>query len=69
MEIYTKMFWTTLFVGVLCGIVSVLIDLDHVIAFIHKRDCHNARLLHKPLFVIAGIVFFSIITYIGGLVC
>jgi hypothetical protein len=67
MEVYTKVFWDALLVGIYCGVVGVLVDFDHIIAFILKRDNTDAKILHTPLFIITGIVFIGIIAYIGGL--
>lgn len=58
---------TALFVGICCGLVGVLIDLDHVIAYKYGRECTNARLLHKPLGLAAGIIIISCIACIGRL--
>ena len=55
-----------LLVGLLCGAVGVLVDLDHIIGFVLRCD---GRVFHKAMFIGAGVVCFGVIAYIGGLVC
>jgi len=42
----------------LCGTASVLLDLDHVIAYLWLKDL-DPRFLHIPVGVTAGLVFFG----------
>jgi len=57
--------FVTLVVGVLCGCVGVLIDLDHVIAF-YLGSTHG-RMFHKPLLVGGCLILCGCIAYIGRL--
>ncbi len=61
------MWLTALLVGLYCGAVGVLLDLDHVIAYRLGRINTNARVWHKPVGIIAGIIIISCLAYIGGL--
>lgn len=64
MEIYYTMLYDALFVGFLCGVVGVLVDLDHAIAFFTDR---SGRFLHTPLLIVSSTVLCSLIAYLGGL--
>jgi len=46
---------TALFVGVLCGIASVLIDVDHPIAYYTDKGL-DARFLHTSILIISSVV-------------
>lgn len=54
----------TLFVGLLCGTVGVLVDIDHVISYYIGWNDH---FLHTPLLIISGAVLCCLIAYLGGL--
>lgn len=58
------MLLTTLLVGLICGVVGVLVDLDHIIAFFTK---HRGRILHPYLLVISFVMLCSLIAYLGRL--
>lgn len=58
------MLWTTLLVGVLCGIVGILVDIDHLISHFNGRSGH---FLHTPILIIAGIIICGALAYLGGL--
>ena len=47
-----------------CGIIGVLVDIDHVIA--HKRGLDH-RFLHPYYLLVAGVIIFCCLTRIGGL--
>ena len=50
----------------LCGVVGVLIDLDHPLAYycLHKS---NLRFLHKPILIVSCLVLCGLGAYLGGL--
>ncbi len=55
----------------LCGLVSVLVDIDHGLAiwlwrYVSPRFTHG-RLWHTPVFLISGLIFFSLVAHLGGL--
>ena len=50
----------------ICGIVGVLVDLDHVISY-YLVPQWSGRFLHTPLLVVSSAVLCGLITYIGGL--
>jgi membrane associated rhomboid family serine protease len=56
--------WNALLVGLLCGVVSVLVDLDHIVG--HYLGW-NGRFLHTPLLIVAGVVILSLGAYLGRL--
>lgn len=61
-------------VGVLCGLVSVLVDFDHAIAwairYVSKGETiYSTRFLHTPVLIGSGIVFCCCCTYLGRQVC
>jgi len=60
------MFWVALFVFWICGSLSVLVDLDHIIKFylLPRRDW---RFLHLPILIIAGCMLLGALSYLGGL--
>ena len=64
MEVYYTMLYDALLVGFLCGVVGVLVDIDHVIALFTNR---SGRLLHPPLLITSSIVLCGLIAYVGGL--
>jgi len=56
--------YNALLVGLLCGIVGVLVDLDHVIGHYLGWDSH---FLHTPLLIVSGAVICGALAYLGGL--
>jgi len=61
------MFYYALLAFVLCGIVGVLIDIDHVIKYYLVPEW-SIRFLHKPVFIVSCIVFCGLCTCLGRLV-
>lgn len=57
---------TTLLIGFLGGVIGVLVDLDHVIAYFTG---HSGRVLHPYLLRISVFVLCGLIAYLGGLLC
>ena len=55
-----------LWVILLCGVLGVLIDLDHPIAYYRLNKSHS-RFLHTPILIISGCIFFISLSCIGGL--
>ncbi len=53
-----------LFVVGLCGLIGVLVDIDHLVAFFNGWD---ERFLHTPLLVISSIIILGLGTYLGRL--
>ena len=58
------MLWTALLVGILCGIIGILIDIDHPISHLNGW---SGRFLHTPLLTVSGVVLCGLIAYFGGL--
>ena len=50
----------------ICGIIGILVDLDHLIAYYWLTGL-NGRFLHTPILVISGIVLFGLGSYLTGL--
>ena len=48
----------------LCGLVGILVDLDHIIAYYKGWE---GRCLHTPLLIISSLVLGGCSTYRGGL--
>lgn len=57
---------TSLFVGFLCGIAGVLVDIDHPIANYTNKEL-DGRFLHTPILVISSVVFCFNLARIGRL--
>jgi len=55
-----------LWVILLCGVIGVLVDIDHIIAYYWVRSL-DGRFLHTPLLIISCVVLCGCCTYIGGL--
>lgn len=55
----------------LCGIVGVLVDIDHLIYYTvtyYKLQAQiTGRFLHTPIFIVVGSAIIGICAYIGGL--
>jgi len=64
--IHSQVFGVPLWVIVLCGVVGVLVDIDHPVAHYWLTGL-DGRFLHKPLLVISSIVFCGFCTYTAGL--
>jgi len=64
--LHYSLFGIPLWVGVLCGVISVLVDLDHIIAHYWLTGL-DGRFLHTPLLIISCGILFSCCAYIGGL--
>lgn len=64
MGVYLKMLLVTLLVGLLGGVVGILVDLDHFIAY---RIKHSGRVLHPYLLTVSIVVLCSLLAYLGGL--
>ena len=55
-----------------CGLISVLVDCDHVIAwairYLSKGETiYSTRFLHTPILIGSGVVFLYCCAYLGGL--
>ena len=61
-----QVFGVPLWVIVLCGVIGILVDIDHPIAYYWIRSL-NGRFLHTPLLITSGIVLCGCCAYIGGL--
>ena len=59
------------FVFGLCGVVSVLVDIDHLLALLIWKYWNptfwNGRCLHSPILAIACLVIIGCCAYWGGL--
>ncbi len=55
-----KVLGVPLYVIGICGVVGVLVDLDHIIAF-------GGRFLHTPLLIGSGVILIGCCAYIAGL--
>ena len=64
MEVYGKMLITALLVGILCGTVNVLVDLDHPVGYLLGLP---NRFLHTPYLIASSGIIFCTIAYLGGL--
>lgn len=55
----------------ICGLVSVLLDLDHFIALVIWRYWNpkfaNGRCLHTPILIIVSLLICLMVSYIGRL--
>lgn len=60
-----KMLRVSLLFGICGGIVGVLVDCDHALAYLFHIQ--NGRFLHLPLFVCALLVSIGVIAYCGRL--
>lgn len=63
--VHSKMFKSALRIGILCGIVSVLVDSDHIISkvFSIKDD----RFAHPYLLIISVIIIWCLFAHLGRL--
>jgi len=59
-----SLFGVPLWVIMLCGVLGILVDLDHPIAYYLNLD---GRFLHTPLLIISGLIFLGCCAYITGL--
>ncbi len=53
-----------LLVGLLCGVVGVLVDLDHVISY-YLVPQWSDHFLHTPLLIVSGTITCGLIAYLG----
>ena len=53
-------------IGIVCGIISVLPDIDHIIAYYWLKGL-DGRFLHTPLLIWAGTLIIIMCAYITGL--
>ena len=60
-----KNLWLTLYFGVWCGFINVLVDFDHALAYL--LNIEDGRFLHLPIFVLAVIVFIGTLAYYSRL--
>jgi hypothetical protein len=60
-----KMLWASLCVFGVCGLVGVLVDLDHIPFILGLAQ--EPRLLHLSIAVTSGIVLLGTLSYLGGL--
>jgi hypothetical protein len=58
-------FGIALFAGLYCGIIGVLVDFDHPVAF--ALGIKDGRFLHPYTLIIGCGIFLACIAYIGGL--
>jgi hypothetical protein len=59
--------FVALFVGIFSGIMGVLVDLDHPVAFLFGIE--DGRFFHYPLLFATFFLFCGLFTYIAGLFC
>ena len=64
--IHYQVFSIPLWVIVLCGVIGILVDLDHPIAY-YWLTKFNGQFLHTPLLIISCVVLCGCGAYIGGL--
>jgi len=64
--IHTQVFGVPLWVILLCGLVGILIDIDHPIAHYLIPEW-SGRFLHTPLLIISCVVLCGCCAYFGGL--
>lgn len=67
MEYGHKKLRTALLAGLLCGAVSVLVDTDHIIAYLAGWNYLVDRPFHLEVLIGSGIVLLACCTYIGRL--
>jgi hypothetical protein len=56
-----------LLVGLCCGFINVLCDIDHIIGAWFGIEKLYWRFLHIPVFIFSGISLFCVIAYGAGL--
>ena len=64
--IYYQVLGVPLWVIVLCGVVGILVDIDHPISYYWLRSL-DGRFLHTPLLIGCGCVLLGVGAYIAGL--
>ena len=61
----------TLRIICLCGLAGILLDIDHIIAFIYyyplPTENLNLRIFHTPVIVIVSVIILSTCAYLAGL--
>lgn len=60
------LFGVPLFVILLGGLVGILVDLDHPIAYYLLKN-PNGRFLHGPMFIVGCVIFGGVISCCAGL--
>lgn len=55
-----------LFIGVCCGIVGILPDIDHIVSYWLSPLSEDRRIFHVAIFIVCCIVLFSLISYGTG---
>jgi len=61
-----QVFGVPLWVIVLCGVIGVLVDIDHPIAYYFIPEW-SGRFLHTPLLIASGLVLCGCCSYTAGL--
>lgn len=64
--IHSSLFGIPLWVIVLCGVIGILVDIDHPIAYYWLRSL-DGQFLHTPLLIASGVVLCGCCAYLGGL--
>lgn len=64
--LHYSLFGIPLWVIGVCGLVGVLIDLDHIIAYYWATGL-NGRFLHTPILIFSGLVLVGLGSYLAGL--
>jgi hypothetical protein len=62
-----KLFGITFWVGILCGCIGVLVDIDHPISFALGWPVTMSRFLHPYALAFGGVVFIACCSCIAGL--
>jgi hypothetical protein len=55
------------YVGIMCGVIGILPDIDHVISFWIQPQSESRRIYHDPILFVCCLVLCSLIAYGGGL--
>lgn len=56
-----------LLVGLMCGLVGVLVDLDHIVAYYAGYPAGSGRVFHEHILIASGIMLCGLIAYLAGL--
>ena len=51
--------------GLYCGVVSVLVDTDHFIAYQILGWSQGGRFLHIPVLIVSGVMLVGLLAYLG----
>jgi hypothetical protein len=60
---------SALFAFGVCGVVGVLVDIDHLIAYFLLLPREDWRFLHTPLLIVSCIMLCGLSAYCGRLYC